>query len=183
MIWRTLAVGMAALFLNIGVSGASPALSEDEAADLVERFCTTLIPAVADYDPNAPGAWPPDDPGVFGPLVTSELASIIEEAVSLNGVLEADTGAKGPLGDGVPWKAYQDAVSDCTAGAISGPLGHPEVEIEYRYYEEPDSGWTDTLVLARQDDEWRIDDIHYGNPALDSGLRSVLAATIDELTP
>jgi hypothetical protein len=64
---------------------------------------------------------------------------------------------------------------------ISGSAEHPEVEVEYRYYEEPDSGWTDKLVLARHDDEWRIDDIHYGYPDFDSGLRSVLAAAIAEL--
>lgn len=183
MIRRTLHIGAAALLWNIGASSASPALSDNEAADLVERFCTTLIPAVADYDPNAPGAWPPDDPGVFGPLVTAGLASTIEKAMALNAEFEAETGEKGPLGDGVPWKAYQDAASDCTAGTVSGSAERPEVEIAYRYYDAPDSGWTDTLVLARDGDAWRIDDIHYGNPDFDSGLRSVLGAAIGGLTP
>lgn len=183
IIGRTLPSGVAGLCLTMGASVAAAAPSANEAADLVERFCTTLIPAVADYDPNAPGIWPPDDPAVFGPLVTPELAAMIEEAAARNAAFEAATHAKGPLGDGVPWKAYQDAVSDCTAGAIAGSAEHPEVAIDYRYDEEPESGWTDTLILARHGDAWRIDDIRYGNPDVDSGLQAVLAAAIAELAP
>jgi hypothetical protein len=174
-------MAMAVLLAAAGAGLASSVLSDDDAADLVDRFCTTLI--VAEYDPNSPGPWPPDNPEVFGSLVTPELASMIEEAASLNAAFEAGTDEKGPLGDGVPWKAYQDAASECAVGAISGSPEHPEVEIEYRYYDEPESSWADRLVLARHDDGWRIDDIRYGYPDFDASLRSVLATAIDELTP
>ncbi|WP_163266191.1 hypothetical protein [Chelativorans alearense] len=181
MLRRSIGIGLA-LFLNSGASAASPALSENEAADFVSRFCSTLIPAVADYDPNAAGNWPPDDPAVFGPLVTPELKTTIEKALAGNAGFEAETGGKGRLGDGVPWKAYQDAALDCRAGEISGTADHPEVEIHYRYYDDPDEGWTDTLILTQNDGEWRIDDILYGNPNFGS-LKSVLATSVDEQTP
>lgn len=183
MIRRSIGVGLAMMFLNFSASAASPVLSVNEATDIVNRFCSTLIPAVADYDPNAPGIWPPDDPAVFSPLVTPELETMIGRALAENADLEAEAGGKGPLGDGVPWKAYQEAASDCTAGAVSGTADRPEVEIHYRYYDDPDDGWTDTIILAQHDGEWRIDDIHYGNPDFDSSLKAVLAASIDEQMP
>jgi len=92
------------LFFSTALSSASPALSKDEAAAFVQRFCITLIPAIADYDPNAPGGWPPDDPSVFGPLVTPELAELIQQTIEHGSAFQEATGEKPPLGDGVPWK-------------------------------------------------------------------------------
>src|SRR5690606_36938153 len=108
---------------------ASPTLSKDEAVEFVQRFCTTLIPAIADYDPNAPGVWPPDDPSVFGPLVTPELAELIQQTIEHGSAFQEATGEKPPLGDGVPWKGYQDAASDCTVGTVSGTSERREVEV------------------------------------------------------
>lgn len=171
------------LLFGTTMGAASPTLSKDEAAAFVQRFCTTLIPAVADYDPNAPdGAWPPDDPSVFGPLVTPALAELIERAIEHNSAFEEVADGKPPLGDGIGWTAG-DTASACAAGAISGTAERPEVEVRYQFYYDSTQGWTDRLVLSRHAGEWRVDDVLYGVFDYTSGLRSALTAVIDEPIP
>ncbi|QPC41271.1 hypothetical protein HW532_00040 [Kaustia mangrovi] len=145
------------------------------------RFCKTLIPDIARYDPNEYDSWPPDDPAVFGPLVTRELAGQIEEARDRGNRIEKATGEKSPLGDGVPWKGVQDAAGTCEVGSVSGTAERPEVTIRYKYADAPEMGWTDILVLSRSAQGWRVDNIRYGER--DGDLRSILAETIAGETP
>ncbi|UUP16535.1 hypothetical protein [Nitratireductor thuwali] len=178
-----IAASAAILFINTTLSAASPTLSQDEAAAFVQRFCTTLIPAVADYDANASdGAWPPDDLAVFGPLVTPELAELVQQAIEYSAASQAATDGKPPLGDGIPWTAG-DTASDCTAGAITGTAEKPEVEVHYQFFYDSTQGWTDRLVLSRHAGEWRVDDILFGIFDYASGLRASLTAVIDEPIP
>lgn len=170
---------LAALTLVYSPSISSQDLAGGQAAGFVDQFCRTLIPAVATYDPNAPGIWPPDDPAVFGPLVTPDLASLIERGLAHNANFEDETESKGLLGDGVPWKSVQDAASDCTAGAISETPANAQVEIRYTYADAPDSGWTDTLVLVQHEEEWRLEDIRYGE-AGDTTLRTMLTQALEQ---
>ncbi|QPC87967.1 hypothetical protein GA830_15315 [Mesorhizobium sp. NBSH29] len=174
-------LGALILLQGLSACAVAPTISEKEAATLVDRFCTTLISGVAHYDPNGNGAWPPNDPKVFGPLLTTELTSFIGEADALNAAFEASTKEKGPLGDGVPWKAYQDEASTCTPGVISGSAEKAEVEITYSFELAPDTGWTDALVLVRHEGAWRIDDIRFEKPIYGSGLRTVLSGVLDQL--
>lgn len=171
---QLIATSAAMLILSTAMSAASPALSEDEAAAFVHRFCTTLVPEIADSDPNAPGAGSPDDPSVFGPLVTPDLAEMIEQALKRRSAFQETTGEKPPLGDGVPWKGAQDAASDCAPGAVSGTQERPEVEVHYQYSLDPTQGWTDRLVLSRHAGEWRVDDIVYSSDGGWGRLRGVL---------
>ncbi|WMT91963.1 hypothetical protein [Pelagibacterium sp. H642] len=180
MIYRFVSAAVATTILGFSTSALSQGPTESEAADFVQRFCQTLVPDVAVYDPNAPGVWPTDDPAVFGPLATPELAAAIEEALARNAAFEDETGGKGLLGDGVPWTSVQDAASACTAGSVAGTPERPEVEIHYRYADAPDMGWVDTIILARYEQEWRVDDIEYGNDGSDFSLRTALAQAIDQ---
>lgn len=180
---RMIATAAAMLFVSAGTSAASPTLSQGEADAFLQRFCTTLIPAIADYDPNASdGAWPPDDPAVFGPLVTPELAELVQQAIEHNAAAQAATDGKTSLGDGIPWTAG-DIASACEAGAISGSTEKPEVEVHYQFYYDSTQGWADRLVLAQHDGEWRVDNVLYGIFDYASGLRSSLTAVINEPIP
>src|SRR5690606_25510138 len=120
MILRSIPIATAAILAGFGANASSEVLTEREAADFVHRFCATLVPIVADYDPNTPGIWPPDDPAVIEPVVTPELADLIEDALVRNSAFEAEIGGKGALGDGVPWTSSSDAAGECMAGTISG---------------------------------------------------------------
>lgn len=180
---RLIATSATILFVSIVLSAASPMLSQNEAAAFAQRFCTTLIPAIADYDPNASDrAWPPDDPAVFGPLVTPELAELAQQAIEHNVASQAVTDGKPSLGDGIPWTAG-GAASDCAAGAISGTAEQLEVEVHYQFYYDSAQGWTDRLVLSQHDGEWRVNDILYGVFDYASGLRASLTAVINEPIP
>lgn len=180
MILRSIPVATAAILAGFGASASSAVLTEREAADFVDQFCQTLVPIVAVYDPNTSGIWPPDDPVVFGPLVTPDLADLIEDALSRNSAFEAEIGGKGVLGDGVPWTSSADAAGECTAGMISGTSEHPEIEVHYRYADAPDSRWTDRLLLVRFEQKWRLDDIGYGDNDGKARLRTVLAQAIEQ---
>lgn len=180
MILRSIPIATAAILAGFGANASSEILTEREAADFVNRFCRTLVPIVADYDPNTPGIWPPDDPAVFEPLITPDLADLIEDALLRNSAFEAEINGKGALGDGVPWTSSPDAAGECTAGAISGTPERPEIEVHYRYADAPDSTWIDRLLLARFEQEWRLDDIEYGDDDGKARLRSILAQAIEQ---
>lgn len=179
---QLIATTTAILLFGTAASAASPPISEDEAAAFVQSFCTTLVSAIAEYDPNAPGVWPPDDPSVFGPLVTPELAEMIERAYEHSSAFEEVSDEKPPLGDGIPWTAG-DTASGCAAGTISGTAERPEVEVHYQFYYDPSQSWADRLVLSRHTGEWRVDDVLYGVFDYASGLRSTLTEVINEPLP
>src|SRR5690606_18496687 len=174
---RLLPAILAVLGLTHSPSIFSQSLTDQQAAGFVDRFCRTLIPTVAIYDPNTPGDWPPDDPAVFGTLVTAGLAEMIEDALARNAAFEDRTGGKGVLGDGVPWKSVQDAASHCTTDAISQTPMKAKVAVRYKYADAPHSGWSDTLILVRQGQEWLLNDIRYGQDE-QNGLRTVLARSL-----
>lgn len=176
---QLLPVALAAIALGHSTSAPAEDLFPGQAAGFVDRFCETLVPAVAVYDPNASGAWPPDDPAVFGPLVAADLAAMIENALAHNAAFENETGGKGLLGDGVPWTSVQDAASDCTAGAIVETSASAEVAVRYSYADAPGEGWSDKLILTQDGEKWHLEDIRYGEDGRTS-LRAVLAQALEQ---
>jgi len=102
-------------------------------------------------------------------LLTPELSTAIEAAYAASDAFEAaNPGDKPPMGDGVPWRSWQDYADGCavTAGTTEGDLA--TVTINYSFAAEPAANYSDMLQLRPVIVEegmqpfWRIDDIALG---------------------
>jgi len=80
---------------------------------------------------------------------------------------------KPPLGDGLPWRSWQDYADGCDAGAIESTAKTAEVEIRYSFTSDSSADYSDRLNLVKAADGWVLDDIEYDNG---DTLRSFLAA-------
>jgi hypothetical protein len=81
---------------------------------------------------------------------------------------------KPPLGDGVPFQAYQDVAPECRVGSVATAGDVVHVDVEHRFPDTPAANWTDRLVVRTEDGLARIDDILYGPEKFELGLRDVL---------
>ena len=109
-------------------------------------------------------------------LLTRSLTVEIDKALAKNdAIAAAHPDEKPPLGDGVPFQAYQDFAPDCRVAAVAAVDGGFGVDVEHRF---PDNAgnWTDRLVVRTEDGLARIDDILYGPEEFETGLRQALAA-------
>ncbi|WGS47914.1 hypothetical protein LFL97_38970 (plasmid) [Burkholderia sp. JSH-S8] len=174
-----IALNGAAIMLSPGAAWASTVISKKDAEFVVKKFCSKIIvekPTADRVDPDNLAS-PADRPEVYRQVVTAELADLYGRAAARSAAVQAATGGKPIMGDGV-WKGVQDAASGCLSGSISGTRNRPEVAIRYVMVGEAKPSLTDTLVLKKESGEWRVDDIRYGN--IKYRLRSVLARAISE---
>ncbi|WP_143155823.1 MULTISPECIES: hypothetical protein [Burkholderia] len=173
-----ISLGLAIFILNSSPTWASSALSKREAEQVVARFCSTISTSKADPKESvAPG----NRPEVYRKVVTSALANLIDLAWARSAAVQAATGGKPAMGDGVDWKGAPDSVSDCLFRSISGTRNRPEIKIDYILVGETTSSLISKLILKKESGEWKIDDIRYGNGK--SRLRSKLAYAISEPIP
>lgn len=117
-------------------------------------------------------------------ILSPDLADLIEDAEKKSDEAAASNpDDKPPLGDGVPWQAFQDYAPRCTVDATAvRPDGvSATVSLHYGFPESKDADFTDTVYLTSVDDEsimagrWRVDDIGY---ATGGTLRQLLADVI-----
>ncbi len=105
-------------------------------------------------------------------LLSPSLKSFIKDAETANDkIAKAAPDEKPPLGDGIPWKAYQDYAPLCRVGNLAAQGDVQMVDIHHGFADTPNADWTDRLVLIQQDGKWMLDDVRYG-PGYDSGLRA-----------
>ncbi|KKB80106.1 hypothetical protein VW35_06615 [Devosia soli] len=129
--------------------------------------------------PLAAHAAGPETPEAFGQLfckasvagdmaeveanLTPWLAGLIAEARARNAAAErAFPDEKPPLGDGLPWRSWQDYADGCAVGPVTKTADRAGVEIRYSFASSPDANYTDKLVLVPSNDTpsfWQLDDI------------------------
>lgn len=116
---------------------------------VAEDFCTFI-----EGNRNAPSA----------KLFTPELLSAIHHAEAINAKIQkANPTEKPPLGDGVPYQAYQDHADFCRPGTNLHIDHQLMMEVQYIFPDAPDANWTDRLKLVKdKNGTWKIDDIIYG---------------------
>lgn len=102
-------------------------------------------------------------------LLTPDLSAAIAEAYAVSDAhAAANPGDKPPMGDGVPWRSWQDYADGCTVSAGLTEADHATVEIAYSFATEPAANYSNTLVLKPvvitegMQPFWRIDDIALG---------------------
>jgi hypothetical protein len=102
------------------------------------------------------------DMSLVSNYLSSSLYTAVGQALIRNDEIEKQfPDDKPPLGDGVPWASYPDAVPSCTvdyAAASSTPTAIP---VTYDFPDAPDARWADTLLLVEIDGEWQLDDVQY----------------------
>ncbi|MGV8954177.1 MAG: hypothetical protein ACOH2M_23970 [Cypionkella sp.] len=126
-----------------------------------------------------PPTWTPDQVGdAFCIATLANDMSKIEAGLLSPALVEAITVAetrnaeyasqypddKPPLGDGLPWRSYPDAVDGCTVGAVTQAAdgASASVAINYSFKNDPTANYTDTLQLKQTtgtDRFYQIDDI------------------------
>ena len=117
------------------------------------------------------------DMSLVSDYLSSKLYTAVGQALVRNDEIRKQfPDEKPPLGDGVRWASYPDAVPGCTvdyAGANSTPTA---IAVTYEFPDAPDAGWTDTLLLVEIDGEWQLDDVQYVDG---SRLTAALAAVVE----
>lgn len=102
------------------------------------------------------------------------LSVIVVDAWAKSDALQAAApDEKPPLGDGLPWRSWQDYADGCDVGAIESNAESAKIEIQYSFTSDPSVDYSDRLDLVKASDGWVLDDIEY-----DTGdtLRSSLAS-------
>jgi hypothetical protein len=109
-------------------------------------------------------------------LLTRSLTAEIDRALDKNeAIAAARPDEKPPLGDGVPFQAYQDFAPECRVAQVATADGGFNVDVEHVFADQPAGNWTDRLVIVTEDGLAKIDDILYGPEKFETGLRDVLA--------
>ena len=156
------AVSLAATVLS------APALA-DGAEELDIGFCATRMKSDAE---------------AVKPMLTQSLLAVIKDAEERNDIIaKGNPDEKPPLGDGVPYQSFQDVPDSCEPGEPLEKAGVTEVPVRYTFKDNPDAGWTDTLILATDGGKLLIKDVHYQGSADGSaliGLREVLNGAFDQ---
>lgn len=118
-----------------------------------------------------------DDMSLIDADRSPSLAAAIAEAEAKNTQIQASApDEKPPLGDGLPWRSWQDFADGCAVGSIFQTADRVFVEISYSFSESPDANYTDQLVLVRSAedaDSWQLDDVIF---AAGMTMRSSLAS-------
>lgn len=173
------AFNIATSVVGASAAWASTTIPKDDAEFVVDKFCSKIIvdKLTADRADSSNLVGSDRRPEVYRQVVTTELADLYDRAVARSAAVQAATGDKPVMGDGV-WKSVQDRASGCLLGSISGTRTRPKVAIRYVLVGETKPSVTDTLVLKRESGGWMIDDIRYDHGK--HGLRSVLARAISE---
>ncbi len=145
---RLAALPLALLIAAPTLPAATFAAEPEMPAHIVaETFCVAMIVG---------------DMTMISDHLTSELYKAIGQALLKNDEIQKQhPDEKPPLGDGVPWASYQDAVSDCAVDYDAAKNTPATIPITYSFPDAPDAGWTDTLVLKVVDGEWQLEDVRY----------------------
>ncbi len=124
-----------------------------------------------------------DDELATRALLSRSLVAAVDEAEARREIVaRAAPDEKPPLGDGIPYQAFPDAVGTCEAGRVIEAGGRVELEIVYRFPDAPDAGWTDRIKILTEDGRLAIDDVLYADVANSDpgyGLRRVLFDAFD----
>lgn len=139
------------VFVSLALAVPAPAMADAMTPQaLGERFCTAML------DPSV-------DPLT---LVTPDLADVIADALSRNAEIQAAApDEKPPLGDGIPWRSWQDLPDDCAVGAINNTAIQSGVTLRYSFSASPTADFADTLVVAPvpgDEQHLGVDDIVFG---------------------
>jgi len=138
--------------------------ADGDAAQVARRFCAAA-----------------GDAATLRELMTEGLAGVIAEAEERNRAIAAAAGSDAaPLADGVPYKSMAEEAA-CAPTSVSVSDNLTIVDIAYTV--EGGRSWTDRLVLKKQPEGLRIDDILFASFPTDTyqaGLRRVLADTFDQ---
>lgn len=115
-------------------------------------------------------------------LLTPQLMDTVARAWASDIEFEAaNPGEKPPLGDGLPWRTWQDYADTCVVGEIHIGSGLASVEIRYGFTEAPEANYSNKLLMIPVEIEkglpefWRIEDIDLGEG---STFRSALKAAL-----
>ncbi len=102
-------------------------------------------------------------------LLTPDLSATLKDALDRSDAIQAaHPDEKPPLGDGVPWRGWQDYADACTVGDAATTGETASVTISYGFTEYPDANYSNDLQLKPVvtqpgfDPFWRIDDIDLG---------------------
>lgn len=105
-----------------------------------------------------------------GAMLSDDLRSLIDDAFARSNEYElAHPGDKPPLGNGVPWRSWQDYADGCTVGEASVRDLVATVVINYTFSEYPDANYSNSLILLPNYPEngppyiWRISDVDLGD--------------------
>jgi hypothetical protein len=102
------------------------------------------------------------DMSLVSDYLSAELYAAIGTALVRNDEIQKQfPDDKPPLGDGVPWASYPDAVPNCAVDYEAAKSTPATVPITYSFPDAPDAGWTDTLVLVEVDGNWELNDVLY----------------------
>lgn len=97
-------------------------------------------------------------------LLTPDLAAAITSAQERSNAFQLEhPGEKPPLGDGIPWRSWQDYADGCVVGPVERDEYRARVTIDYSFTAFPEANYTNHLVVLMQDDVWAIDDIDLGD--------------------
>lgn len=112
--------------------------------------------------------------------MSPDLALEVAEAEAKNAQAAASfPDEKPPLGDGLPWRSWQDHADGCDVGAIRMDKSNALVKINYSFKDQPDASYSDKLVLVPSVNDpgtWELSDIHLiDNQTMRSFLASAFA--------
>jgi hypothetical protein len=103
-------------------------------------------------------------------LLTPDLATTIADALDRSDAIQTEhPDEKPPLGDGVPWRSWQDYADGCSVTGAVAAAGSATVTIAYSFADYPEANYSNSLLLkpivVQQGLEpfWRIDDIDLGD--------------------
>lgn len=154
--------------LTVSLVAVGPAKAEPSAGDVAQAFCAARVK---------------DDEAATRALLTPSLLKEIAEAERRNDIIAKEApDDKPPLGDGIPYEAFQDAVATCIPGAEDEMSGRRRIGLTYTYASAQEQ-WTDRLVLANEGERLLVDDIMFANVAdgtEDLTLRQVLLSAFDQ---
>lgn len=113
------------------------------------------------------------------PMLTPDLNALIENAFARSNEFEiAHPGDKPPMGDGVPWRSWQDYADGCMVVQTQVSEYTAKVTVAYSFTQSPEANYhNDLLLLIDEGGFWRIDDIDLGDG---NSLRSALAAAFEQ---
>jgi hypothetical protein len=114
-------------------------------------------------------------------LLSPDLSALVAEARQHSEALAAARpDEKPPLGDGLPWRTWQDYADGCTVAPGSDD---EEAIIQYSFAATPDASYSNTLRLVRVTQApggelvWRIDDIALGDR---QSMRGALITALEQ---
>lgn len=110
-----------------------------------------------------------NDDAILSGVLSAELRTLVAYSQARSdAIARAYADEKPPLGDGVPWASFPDAIDTCSLGSIATEGAAALVVIQYGFAADPGADFSDTLELAAephpydpQSAVWRISNVRY----------------------